>query len=373
MTHVLDAHIKSFPSIEGQVHTIRDLYKDKLWYQLSEALLKYIEEPVLAQGESIINLYNGFVKEFESKVDPIRLVQIANAASEQFSSHDASVMFLRDLQSRLKDEQAILLAEIKIGSHHLVHKNLEGALNVIRDVTKRIEDIADPHVLIYSTFYNLCASYHNVKKNYEEFYKNSLQYLAYTPETHIKPERKVWISYEMAIAVLVSKTIYNYSELLEQPVFKALQGTEFEWVYHLIGAFNSGNIQQYEATKKKYGQNISQNTTLNENAKILDEKIKIMALLELIFSLPKNDRNIQFSKISGVTGLDLDLVELLIMRAMSLGLIKGTVDEIDQVVRINWVIPRVLDSTRIQIMKNKVEDWTQSLEVLIKQVEAENF
>jgi len=103
------------------------------------------------------------------------------------------------------------------------------------------------------------------------------------------------------------------------------------------------------------------------------KKIRIMAVLELIFSLPKNDRNIPFVKISGVTGLDLDRVELIVMRAMSLGLIKGTIDEMDQVVRISWVIPRVLDSTRIQIMKNKMEDWTQSLDTLIKQVETENF
>ncbi len=68
--------------------------------------------------------------------------------------------------------------------------------------------------------------------------------------------------------------------------------------------------------------------TLKENQDTLDEKIRIMALLELIFSLPKNDRNIAFSKISGVSGLDLDRVELLVMRAMSLGLVKGKVDEV---------------------------------------------
>ena len=53
-----------------------------------------------------------------------------------------------------------------------------------------------------------------------------------------------------------------------------------------------------------------------------------MAFLELIFSLPKNDRNVSFAAISKVTGLTLEQVERLVMRAMSLELIKGTIDEV---------------------------------------------
>lgn len=68
--------------------------------------------------------------------------------------------------------------------------------------------------------------------------------------------------------------------------------------------------------------------TLKNNQKTLDEKIRIMAFLELIFSLPKNDRNVSFSAIAKVTGLNLEEVEYLVMRCMSLELIKGTIDEV---------------------------------------------
>jgi len=53
-----------------------------------------------------------------------------------------------------------------------------------------------------------------------------------------------------------------------------------------------------------------------------------MALLELIFSLPKNDRNVSFDSIAKVTGLNVNQVEPLIMRCMSLELIKGQIDEV---------------------------------------------
>ena len=54
-----------------------------------------------------------------------------------------------------------------------------------------------------------------------------------------------------------------------------------------------------------------------------------MGFLELIFSLPKNDRNASFSAIAKVTGLNLEDVEYLVMRCMSLELIKGTIDEVN--------------------------------------------
>lgn len=48
-----------------------------------------------------------------------------------------------------------------------------------------------------------------------------------------------------------------------------------------------------------------------------------MALIELIFTLPKNDRNLSFDTVSQVTLLPKNDVEFLVIEAMSLELIKG--------------------------------------------------
>lgn len=372
MNHVLDQHIQAAPQLEGKVHLLKTLYQEKLYHQLSEELLNYIEEPALQQGDNLVRLYNGFVKEFESRIDPIKLIQIANAASDQFQTYEQKVTFISDIEKRLKDEQAKLLAQIKIGFHNLTAGKLEDTLQIIRDVNKKMERLNDLDPLVYSGFYLLSANYHAQKNNYEEFYKNGLQYLAYTPENKIKPEQKISISTEMALAVLVSKKIYNFSELLEQPVFKALEPTAHSWIYHLIKTFNTGDIKIYDEVMKKFQANINNTPTLKNNINTLQEKIRIMALLELIFSLPKNDRNVSFDSIAKVTGLNVNQVEPLIMRCMSLELIKGQIDEIDKVVRINWIVPRVLDLGRIEIMRNKIDQWNSSLGELIKSIEAQN-
>lgn len=42
-------------------------------------------------------------------------------------------------------------------------------------------------------------------------------------------------------------------------------------------------------------------------------------------------------------------VEMLVMKALSLGLVKGSIDEIDQKVHMTWVQPRVLDLQQVSL------------------------
>lgn len=50
----------------------------------------------------------------------------------------------------------------------------------------------------------------------------------------------------MAIAVLVSDEIYNFSELLEQPLLISLKNSPYAWMYELLEIFNRGDIQKFK-------------------------------------------------------------------------------------------------------------------------------
>jgi 26S proteasome regulatory subunit N9 len=45
------------------------------------------------------------------------------------------------------------------------------------------------------------------------------------------------------------------------------------------------------------------------------------------------------------------------MKGLSLGLVKGTIDEISQSVNMTWVQPRVLDMKQVKSVKCKVSEW----------------
>jgi 26S proteasome regulatory subunit N9 len=45
------------------------------------------------------------------------------------------------------------------------------------------------------------------------------------------------------------------------------------------------------------------------------------------------------------------------MRAMSLGLLKGGIDEVEGAVHVTFVKPRVLDKAQVAVLKERVEAW----------------
>ena len=58
---------------------------------------------------------------------------------------------------------------------------------------------------------------------------------------------------------------------------------------------------------------------------------------------PANNKQLSFGEVAAKTKLPENEVELLVMRALSLGLVKGSIDQIDKRIFIGWVQPRVLD------------------------------
>lgn len=81
---------------------------------------------------------------------------------------------------------------------------------------------------------------------------------------------------------------------------------------------------------------------LGKNSKNLEQKIRLMAFLELAFNLPKSNRVITFDKLSKICGIPIDHVEFMVMKAMALELVKGSIDQIRGEVTIGWVAPKVL-------------------------------
>ena len=78
---------------------------------------------------------------------------------------------------------------------------------------------------------------------------------------------------------------------------------------------------------------------------MIKEKVSLVATMELASQRAAADRSISFVDIASATSLPLAQVEWLLMRAMSLGLLRGSIDEIDQVVHISYIKVRLLMRT----------------------------
>ena len=57
------------------------------------------------------------------------------------------------------------------------------------------------------------------------------------------------------------------------------------------------------------------------------------------------------------------------MKALSLGLVRGTIDQVDAKVHLTWVQPRVLDKKQISSMRLKLDSWCHDVDRIEKLLE----
>ena len=69
----------------------------------------------------------------------------------------------------------------------------------------------------------------------------------------------------------------------------------------------------------------------------LRQKISLLCLMEMTFKRSANNRSITFEDIAAEAQLPLKEVELLIMKALAQGLVRGEIDQVAGVVNMTWV------------------------------------
>ena len=141
------------------------------------------------------------------------------------------------------------------------------------------------------------------------------------------------------------------------PVLDSLCKTDHDWLRELLFAFNRGDLHAYDVLSV----NISKVPLLKDHSIFLYQKISLSALTEAVFRRPPHDRAMTFATISEETKVKPDEIEHLIMKALSLGLLRGSIDQVAEIARINWVQPKVLDKSQIVGMRGRLKEWDGSV------------
>lgn len=228
-------------------------------------------------------------------------------------------------------------------------------------------DGADPSV--HSMCYKAAAEYYKVNGPASTYYENGLMFLAYTPLETISVADKQVLATDMALAALTGENVFNFGEVLNTPILKSLEGTPNAWLHSLCACFNHGDIDKFNeivsANEKAY---MSQPALAN-STEYVKTKVTLLCLIDLFFQRPAHDRNVPFAVIAEATRMPVEEVEWLLMRAMSLKLIKGSIDQVDQLVEVTWVMPRVLDMSQIGQMKERLGQWGENVSKTLMYVE----
>ncbi|SPQ99142.1 PCI domain-containing protein [Plasmodiophora brassicae] len=346
-----------------------NLFKNKLWHQLSQRLMGTLSDPWFDQGGRRLALYEQFVSQCSTNIDPLELVQIAIKASQQAKDVPAKIAFIRNVLEIVKtDPESQLLANLELAWLHLCKGDLQASKRELDAVRTTIESSREElPTLIPSRLYEVKMEYHKVAGTASEFFRSALLYLSYTPLQSIPAKTQTELSASLGLSALAAEDQYNFGELLQHPILKSLQSDPTKkWIHDMLLAFDHGAIDEFENLFKTHSPS---QQVLSKNAAFLRQKIRIMNLMDMVFTRASNDRNIPFAEIAKVCKVTADEVELLLMKAMSLGVIKGVIDQVDQVVRIKHVQPRVLNTNQVEGLRTQLAGWAEKVQVAAEFVE----
>ncbi|KAF6745602.1 hypothetical protein DFP72DRAFT_925597 [Ephemerocybe angulata] len=347
----------------------RTLYTRKLWHQLTNKLFEFFDLP--AARPYRVDVFEQFVRDFESKINQLKLVEMGVKVSKDIDNPQTHLTFLTSLLSRVDtaaSPEAHVLLLASIAHAKLLYGDLEGTKSDMDSAWAVLDKLDNVDSRVNAAYYGVAADYYKAKAEYAPYYRHSLLYLACVdPEKDLSEEERLLRAHDLSISAFLGDSIYNFGELLMHPILEALNGTQHEWLSKLLFTFNEGNIGKFEALAPLF----PKEPILQENYAFLRQKICLMALIESVFKRGAGERSMSFRTVAEETRLPVDEVEHLVMKALSLKLIRGSLDQVDEKAHITWVQPRVLSREQIGGMAKRLEQWVEKLNGVEKRIAPE--
>eukprot|EP01084_Bolivina_argentea_P106939 191240_1 len=367
---------QKYPQFATYYERFEDLYTRKLYHQLTKALYEFIFNDDAFMDDNMIKLYLNFIKLFETSLNPIELSRLIVRISKQFSNLEDALKFLDQIcisgkckkqgGNDLFIEESIswMIIQCEIGHIYLIGNLIKQCKEIIDRITDLLNNKPKYYTqhALYSQYYRICLQYYKTIGSPHKYLDSALKFLTHTTAKDLPQKEQLLFGSDICLAALLSQKCYNFSILLEHELIQILCKTEYNWLYEIIVIFNTGNLKQWKLYCIKYENLLKKHETISNNLSFLEQKIRLMALIELVFQTPAHERLISFATISNKCQLELDEVELVLIRAFSLGLIKGIIDEIDKTVNIIYCVPRSLNNKQINDLENNMQLWIAKIE-----------
>ncbi|KAF7634027.1 PCI domain-containing protein [Meloidogyne graminicola] len=352
-------------NIAEQFQQLESFYINKLWNQLSELSHKLLNDNKFVSTIDLNEFYECFIKDFEHRIHPLNLVELIIPIAEyKFIKQEKQEAFdfLKKFEDIVKkDEKAmtrLLTGEIQLYLNDLDEKTGQSkeitlVRNMVVDTEERLNRLIEVGP-VHTAFYKVSAAYQRQVGNYGAYYVEALRYLGCEDLENLKMSEREEYALLLCVAALLGEGVYNFGELLAHPVLEALMGGPKEWIVNALYALNAGDWDSFIQFKDKLE---SEATDISANMKMIEEKLRLLCLMEMAARHPPKQRNLSFDKIAKTAHLEENLVELLVMKALANELIQGKIDQISQVVNITWVQPRALSSEQISAIENRMNEW----------------
>jgi 26S proteasome regulatory subunit N9 len=231
-------------------------------------------------------------------------------------------------------------------------------------LTQLIPD-TDDAMIVNAAHYERSMTYYKSVGPPEAFYEEAIHYLNYyappPPDAPaIEKQKAHSLAVDLCLAALTGEGVYNLGQVVTNPILQVLEGTNDAWLVELLTTVSKGRVSDYKhLVTTKYKNQISAQPALVNMGVQMEEKVILLGLVELVFSKPASDRNLTFTEISSELGIPFEQVEWVIMRAFSVKLMEGVMDQVADggAVHISWILPRALDASQMADLASRFGEW----------------
>lgn len=383
MDHIEKSAI-AYPELAERYGDLGTKFDKKLWHQLTGALSAFVHDESNRRGDNFVTLYTEFIQKVEGKLNQLELAKLMGPIVQSFADAESKYKFIDDLlekKARLGEEATLLITllrcHVKLATPPPAGTAPEARAATLLELKKDMEakkvevdalsGVAD--TVIHATFYDLASEYYKEAGPPEEYYKHALMLLSYSSMESLRPEKAMKLATDMSLAALSGDGVYNFGEVLATPITNALEGTPNAWLGEMLRVFNRGDIRGFGVLYNANQAAFDAQPALMYRLDFVKEKLTLLALMNLVFETPSEDRTMPFASVAEHLQVPLEQVEWVAMRAMSLGLVKGSMDQVDQTLTIDWVQPRVLDDGQMQHLADRLGGWAEKVEETSKFIE----
>jgi 26S proteasome regulatory subunit N9 len=382
----LEAACSKGPKMEDHISPFVELYKKKLWHELTSLLEEKINDPEFVTLCPLLDLYDNFVQGFADKINPLKLALFAVATSKEMSDPFDGQSFLQSVLDSIKTnkeqqtkstmdttaDEACLYLDMQIAQYYLISGNTAECKALMDGGASELEKLTEVDQKVAAAVHYVTMQYHKAKSDYASFYRSALMYLAYTPAEELSRDFAEAVAVDVSLAALLGEDVYNFGELLVHPVVQNLDQSTHKWLYELLECFHQGDMDRYDALCSTHARVLNAQPALVANERKLREKITVLCLMAYVSALPAEKKSVSLVDIGERTKLPVESVEFLLMKALSLHLIEGIIDQVSGTVSITWVAPRVLTLPEIDQMKNRVDLWLDRVNKKSEEIEIQS-
>ena len=342
---------------------------------MTTELRKQVYNPVFVEAVDLREFYDSFVSDLEFRINLLQLAEVVMPIARQIfqSDRQAALDFLQKVKDTVKkDKQAVIRISSGIIELMLANKDAKGAViditevrQLIEETQKEVDDLVGV-TPVHAPFYKVSSIYLKEVGNHAGYYREALRYLGCEDAQQLSQQEKHDQAMLLGFAALLGENIYNFGELLAHPILESLKGTNEQWLVDVLFAFNAGDLLKFREYESKWGSWVDMKTNRND----LENKIRLLCLMEIALGRNSKERHITFNEIAERALVDVNKVEYLVMKALSRGLIKGSIDQVNRIVNVTWVQPRVLSPAQIYQMSERVGAWradVESMEAIVRE------